>query len=93
MLTACMLPLHIDVMGSFCNGSRYICLPHYMCASAFQSTLYANLDSMGGCSLDCLFSKADWLNIYVTGSEKTAHFAQNFKIELLVLQDRVALKQ
>ena len=31
--------------------------------------------------------------VYVTGSEKTAHFAQDFKIELLVLQDRVALKQ
>ena len=31
--------------------------------------------------------------LYVTGSEKTAHFAQDFKIELLVLQDRVALKQ
>ena len=29
---------------------------------------------------------------YVTSSEKTAHFAQDFKIELLVLQDRVALK-
>ena len=28
---------------------------------------------------------------FVTGSEKTAHFAQDFKIELLVLQDRVAL--
>ena len=31
--------------------------------------------------------------LYVTGSEKTAHFAQDFKIELLVLPDRVALKQ
>ena len=31
--------------------------------------------------------------LYVTGSEKTADFAQDFKIELLVLQDRVALKQ
>ena len=30
---------------------------------------------------------------YVTGSEKTAHFAHDFKIELLVLQERVALKQ
>ena len=29
----------------------------------------------------------------MTGSEKTAHFAQDFKIELLVLQDRVTLKQ
>ena len=26
-------------------------------------------------------------------SEKTAYFTQDFKIELLVLQDRVALKQ
>ena len=34
-----------------------------------------------------------WLLSYVTGSEKTAHFVQDFKIELLVLQDRVALKQ
>ena len=33
------------------------------------------------------------LSEIVTGSEKTAHFAQYFKIELLVLQDRVALKQ
>ena len=29
----------------------------------------------------------------VTGSEKTAHFAQDFKFELLVLKGRVALKQ
>ena len=28
-------------------------------------------------------------SLYVTGSEKTAQFAQDFKIELLVLQDRV----
>ena len=28
----------------------------------------------------------------MTGSEKTAHFAQDFKIELLVLKGRVALK-
>ena len=33
-----------------------------------------------------------WLT-YVTGSEKTAHFLQDFKIELLVLKGRVALKQ
>ena len=31
--------------------------------------------------------------IYVTGSEKTAHFAQHFKTELLVFNDRVDLKQ
>ena len=49
-------------------------------------------DKLGGenciasCALVCL-------SLYVTGSEKTAHFAQDFKIELLVLQDRVALKQ
>ena len=30
---------------------------------------------------------------YVTGSEKRAHLAQEFKIELLVLKGRVALKQ
>ena len=30
---------------------------------------------------------------YVTGSEKTAHFVQDFKIELLVLKGRVALTQ
>ena len=29
----------------------------------------------------------------VTGSEKTAHFAKDFKIEVLVLKGRVALKQ
>ena len=29
----------------------------------------------------------------VTGSEKRDHFAQEFKIELLVLQGGVALKQ
>ena len=29
----------------------------------------------------------------MTGSEKTAHFAQYFRIELLVLKGRVALKQ
>ena len=31
--------------------------------------------------------------LYVTSSEKTAHFAQDFKIELLVLKGRVALRQ
>ena len=31
--------------------------------------------------------------VYVTGSEKTAHFAQDFKIKLLLLKGRVALKQ
>ena len=31
-------------------------------------------------------------NAYVTGYGKTAHFAQYFKIELLVLKGRVALK-
>ena len=30
---------------------------------------------------------------YVTGSEKRDHFAQDIKIELLVLKGRVALKQ
>ena len=30
---------------------------------------------------------------YVTGSRKRGHFAQEFKIELLVLKGRVALKQ
>ena len=28
---------------------------------------------------------------YVTGSEKTAHFAQDFKIKLLVLNGRIVL--
>ena len=32
-------------------------------------------------------------NIYVTVSEKRAHFGQYFKIKLLVLNGRVALKQ
>ena len=31
--------------------------------------------------------------IYVTRSRKRGHFAQEFKIELLVLKGRVALKQ
>ena len=31
--------------------------------------------------------------IYVTRSRKRGHFAQDFKIELLVLKGRVALKQ
>ena len=29
---------------------------------------------------------------YVTGSEKPAHFAQDFKLELLVLKGRVVWK-
>ena len=29
----------------------------------------------------------------MTGSEKTAHFVQDFKVELLVLKGRVALTQ
>ena len=33
------------------------------------------------------------INIYVTVSEKRAHFGQYFKIELLVLKGKVALKQ
>ena len=33
-----------------------------------------------------------YICIYVTGSEKTAHFAQDFKIKLLILKGRVALK-
>ena len=37
--------------------------------------------------------KFGYIHIYVTGSEKTAHFAQDFKIELLVLKGRVVLKQ
>ena len=31
--------------------------------------------------------------VYVTRSRKRGHFAQEFKIELLVLKGRVALKQ
>ena len=31
--------------------------------------------------------------LYVTRSRKRGHFAQEFKIELLVLKGRVALKQ
>ena len=34
-----------------------------------------------------------YIYIYVTVSEKRAHFGQYFKIELLVLKSRVALKQ
>ena len=34
-----------------------------------------------------------WVSQYVTVSEIRAHFGQYFKIELLVLKGRVALKQ
>ena len=44
--------------------------------------------------LHCQFARPRvlFIFIYVTGSEKKDHFAQEFKIELLVLKGRVALK-
>ena len=38
-------------------------------------------------------TKLTQCSVNVTGSEKRAHLAQEFKIELLVLKGRVALKQ
>ena len=54
---------------------------------------YKTLKELGHHNHDAINSAAILFLPYVTRSRKRGHFAQEFKIELLVLKGRVALKQ